>query len=83
MGIYVLHTMFGKDNYWTVSKLQTCCFYHNYFKNYKLLNMITPPPKKKKKKNGEYGKNHFTLQVSMQYYLLTFKNIIGHYIDTR
>ena len=42
MGIYVLHTMFGKDNYLTVSKLQTCCFYHNYFKNDKLLKMITP-----------------------------------------
>ena len=25
-----------------VSKLHTSCFYHNYFKNYKLLNMITP-----------------------------------------
>ena len=49
MGIYVLHTIFGKDNYLTVSKLQTSCFCHNYFKNYKLLNMITPP------KNGEYG----------------------------
>ena len=57
MGIYVLHTMFGKDNYLTVSKLQTFCSYHNYFKSYKLLNMITPnptlppppPPKKKKK----------------------------------
>ena len=50
--------MFRKDNYLTVSKLQTFCFYHNYFKNYKLLNMITRPPpqkkKKKKKKNGEY-----------------------------
>ena len=42
MGIYVLHTMFGKDNYLTVSKLQTSFFYHNYFKNYKLLNVITP-----------------------------------------
>ena len=40
--------MFGKDNYLTVSKLQTYCFYHNYFKNYKLLNMGTI-------KNGEYG----------------------------
>ena len=51
MGIYVLHTMFGKDNDVTVSKLQTSCFYHNYFKNFKLLNMITiPPPQKKKKK---------------------------------
>ena len=48
MGIYVLHSMFGKDNNLTVSKLQTFCFYYNYFKNYKLLNMITP-------KNGEYG----------------------------
>ena len=48
MGIYVLHTMFGKDNYLTVSKLQKSCFYHNYLKNYELLNMITP-------KNGEYG----------------------------
>ena len=58
MGKYVLHTMFGKDNYLTVSKLQTACLYHNYLKNYKLLNMITPPPpqkKKKKKKNCEYG----------------------------
>ena len=60
MGIYVLHTLFGKDNYPTVSKQQTYCFYHDYFKNYKLLNMGTPPPppqkkKKKKKKNGEYG----------------------------
>ena len=36
MGIYVLHTMCGKDNYLTVSKLQTSCFYHNHF------NMITP-----------------------------------------
>ena len=34
--------MFGKGNCLTVSKLQTSCFY--YFKNYKLLNMITPPP---------------------------------------
>ena len=42
MSIYVLHIMFGKDNYLTVSKLQTSCFYHNYFKNYKLLHMITP-----------------------------------------
>ena len=53
MGIYILHTMFGKDNYLSNSKLQTSCFYHNNFKNYKLLNMITPPPpppKKKKKK---------------------------------
>ena len=32
---------FGKDNYLTVSKLQTSCFYHKYFKNYKLLNMTT------------------------------------------
>ena len=57
MGIYDLHTMFGKYNYLSVSKLQTSCFYHNYFKNYKLLNMITPPPPppKKKKKNGEYS----------------------------
>ena len=49
MAIYALHTMFGKDNYLIVSKLQTFCFYHNYFKNYKLLNTITlppPPPKK-------------------------------------
>ena len=65
MGLYVLHTMLGKDNYLIISKLQTSCFYHNNFKNYKLLNMITP-------KNGEYGQNHFTLQVSMQYDLLTF-----------
>ena len=65
MGIYVLHTMFGKDNYLIVSKLQTSCFYHNYLKKYKLLNMITP-------QNGEYGKNHFTLQVSMQFHLLAF-----------
>ena len=65
MDIYVLYTMFVKDNYLTVLKLQTSCFYHNYFKNYKLLNKITP-------KNGEYGWNHFTLQVSMQYHLLTF-----------
>ena len=42
MSIYVLHTMFGKDNYMTVLKLQTSCFYHNYVKNYELLNMITP-----------------------------------------
>ena len=42
MGIYVLQTMFGKGNCLTVSKLQTSCFYRNYFKNYKLLNMITP-----------------------------------------
>ena len=69
MGIYVLHTMLVKDNYLTVSKLQTSCFYHNYFMNYELLNMITPPPPKKK--NGEYGWNHFTLQVSMQYHLRT------------
>ena len=48
MAIYVLHTMLGKGNYLTVSKLQISCFYHNYFKNYKLLNMITPI-------NGEYG----------------------------
>ena len=34
--------MFGIDNYLTVSKLLTYCFNHNYFKNYKLLNMITP-----------------------------------------
>ena len=34
--------MFGKENYLTVSKLQTSCFYHNYFKKYKLLNMTTP-----------------------------------------
>ena len=40
--IYVLHTMYGKYNYLTDSKLQTSCFYHNYFKNYQLLNMITP-----------------------------------------
>ena len=77
MGIYVLHTMFGKDNYLTFSKLQTSCFYHIYFKNYKLLNMITPP------KYGEYGLNHFTLQVSMQYHLLTFKTIIEHSIDSK
>ena len=43
MGIYVLRIMFGKGNWLTVSKLQTSCFYHNYFKNYKLLNVITPP----------------------------------------
>ena len=48
MGIYVLHTMFGKNNYMTVSKLQTPSSYHNYLRNYKLLNMITP-------QNGEYG----------------------------
>ena len=50
MGIYVLHTMFGKVNCLNVSKLQKSCFYYNYFKNYKLLNMITtphpPPPDK-------------------------------------
>ena len=40
--MYVLHTMFGKDNYLTVSKLQTSFFYHNYFKSNKLLNMVTP-----------------------------------------
>ena len=34
--------MFGKDNYPTVSKLHTSCFYNNYFKNYELLKMITP-----------------------------------------
>ena len=34
--------MFGIDNYLTVSKLLTYCFYRNYFNNYKLLNMITP-----------------------------------------
>ena len=48
MGIYVLHTMFGKDRLLTVSKLQTSCFYHEYFNNYKLLSMITS-------QNGEYG----------------------------
>ena len=37
--------MFGKDNYLTIPKLQTYCFYHNYFKNYKLLNMGTPQKK--------------------------------------
>ena len=42
MEIYVLHTMFGNDIYLIVSKQQTSCFYHNYFKNCKLLNMITP-----------------------------------------
>ena len=42
MGIYILHTMFGKDNNLTILKMQTSCFYHNYFKNYKLLNMTTP-----------------------------------------
>ena len=47
MGIYVLHTMFGKGNCLAVSKRQKSCFYHNYFKNYKLLNTITPPPPKK------------------------------------
>ena len=58
MSVHVLQTMFGKDNYLTVAKLQTSCFYHTYFKNYKLLNMITPPrppPPPKKKKSGEYG----------------------------
>ena len=62
MGIYVLHTMFGKGDCLTVPKLQTSCFYHIYFKNYKLLNIwiwLPPPPppqkKKKKKKKGEYG----------------------------
>ena len=65
MGIYVLHNMFGKDNYLTVTKLQTSCVYHNYIKNYKLLNMITP-------KYCEFDKNHFSLRVSMQYHLLTF-----------
>ena len=55
MGIYVLHTIFGKENnYLTVSKLQTTCSYHNNFKNYKLLNMITPPPQKKKKKKKKW-----------------------------
>ena len=34
--------MFGKDKYLTVSKLHTSGFYHNYSKNYELLNMITP-----------------------------------------
>ena len=34
--------MFGIDDYLTVSKLLTYSFYHNYFKNYKLLNMTTP-----------------------------------------
>ena len=76
MSIHVLHTMFGKDNYLFVSKLQTSIFYHNYFKNYRLLNMITP-------RNCEYGKNHFTLQVSMQYHLLTYYTIIEQSIDTR
>ena len=42
MGIQVLNTMFGKDNYLTVSKLQASCFYYKYFKYYKLLNIITP-----------------------------------------
>ena len=55
MSICVLQTMLGKDKHLTVSKLQTSCLYHNFFKNYKLLDMIPPPPKKKKKKNGEYG----------------------------
>ena len=49
MGICVLHTMFGKENYMTVSKLQLSYFYQNYFKDYKLLNMITL------QKNGIYG----------------------------
>ena len=48
MDIYDLHTMFGIDNYLTVSKLQTSCSYHNYVKNYRLLKMMTP-------QNGEYG----------------------------
>ena len=34
--------MFGIDNYLTISKLHTSCFFHNYFQNYELLNMITP-----------------------------------------
>ena len=42
VGIKVLHTMFGKDNNLAVSKLHTSCFYHNYLKNYKLLDMIIP-----------------------------------------
>ena len=42
MGIYILHTMFWKDKYLTVSKLQTSCFYHIYVNDYKLLNTITP-----------------------------------------
>ena len=42
MDLYVLHTMFGKDDYLTVSKLHTACCYHNYFEIYELLNMFTP-----------------------------------------
>ena len=34
--------MLEKDNYLTVSKLHTYCFYHNYSKKYKLLNLIAP-----------------------------------------
>ena len=55
--------MFGKDNYLTVSKLQTSCLYHNYFKNYKLLNMITPPPPPPKKKKKKKKKNKQTVNM--------------------
>ena len=31
-----------KDNYLTISKLQTDCFYHKHFRSCKLLNVVTP-----------------------------------------
>ena len=33
--------MLLKDNLWTISKLQTTCFYHKNSKSYMLLNMAT------------------------------------------
>ena len=40
--IYILCTMFLIDNLLNISKLQIACFYHTYFKNDRLLNMMTP-----------------------------------------
>ena len=40
--IHILSTMFLIDNLLNISKLQIACFYHTYFKNYRLLNTMTP-----------------------------------------
>ena len=40
--IFILSNMFLIDNLLNISQLQIACFYHTYFKNYRLLNTMTP-----------------------------------------
>ena len=62
VNIQVLNTS-SKDNLWTTLSLLTVCLYHKYFKNYKLLNMMTL-------------KEQFILKFSMKINLKTLKHHI-------